>query len=221
MHKCFVWCNGRHSSRKHCHLLCVLSHKGKWGTVIFTNILLQLWGVISGPLQGLSSIRHKSLKLFPIYDTSLFPLISGLTFFNLQYLHHSEIPSSRLPVCPARVQLSSLSHRLPWTPEPALESHFPKAAQLQDAASLLFWIPRFPKNWNTSSAWAQRRKDLDTAAKIRENCSKKALFVHAQNIPMGSFCQWQRHVTFLMRRMTLPFTHPWSYHSCGFIFYPD
>lgn len=89
---------------KHSYLLCVLSHKEKWETVIFTNILLQLWGVISGLLQSLCSIRHKSLKLFPIYDSSLFPLILGLTFFNLQYLYPLKIPNSYLHVWPARVQ---------------------------------------------------------------------------------------------------------------------
>lgn len=75
------------------------------GTVIFTNSLLQLWGVIPGLLQGLCSVRHKNLKLFPIYGSSLFPPISGLTFFNLQHLDQSEIP---IPTCP--VGLSSLSH---------------------------------------------------------------------------------------------------------------
>lgn len=89
---------------KHCYLLCVLLHKGKGETVTFTNILLQLWGVISGLLQCLCPIRHKSLKLFPIYDSSLFPLISGLTFFNLQHLDPLETPNSYLHVCPARVQ---------------------------------------------------------------------------------------------------------------------
>lgn len=157
---------------KHSYLLCVLSHKGKWETAIFTNILLQLWGALSGLLWWWCSISHKCLKLFPIYDSSLFPLISSLTFFNLKHLSHFESPNSYLHVCPAQSRLSSLACRLPWTPEPALESlcqRQPSPGMQQPChAQVPHKVIFKPQNWNRSSALTQGRKDLDTAAKCEK-----------------------------------------------------
>lgn len=164
---------------KHCYLLCVLSHKEKRETVIFTNILLQLWGVISGLLQCLCSMRHKSLKLFPIFDSSVFPLISGLSpTFNTCIT--SKFPIAICMCGQPGSRLSSLSHRLLWTPEPGLESHFPKAAQPQDAASLSFWSPT---QGDFQSSELKQKFGLSSgqkgpwhSCKIRQNCAVKRHF---------------------------------------------
>lgn len=211
---------------KRCYLLCVLSHKEKWETVIFTNILLQLWGVILGPLQCLCSIRHKSLKLFPVYDSSLFPLISSLTFFNLQYLYPIKIPNSYLYVWPAQVQALLPLPQVAMDTRTWLGIAFSKGRPAPGCSipvilkSHTRW---FSKLRTETEVWLELRveRTLTQLQNQTKLCSKKGLFMHAQNIPMGGYCQWQRHVTFLMRRMTFPFTHPWSCHSCGFIFYPD
>lgn len=208
---------------KHCYLLRVLSHKGNWETVTFRNILLQLWGVISGLLQCSCSIRHKSLKLFPIYDSSLFPLISGLTFFNLQHLYPLETPNSYLNVCPAQGQALLPLPQVAMDTRTCLGITFSKGSPALGCSISVIPSPTQGdfQSWELKHKFglSSGQKGPWHSCKIRKLCSKKALVTQAQNIPMGSYCQWQMHVTFLMRKTT--FTHPWSCDSCGFIFHLD
>lgn len=121
---------------------------------------------------------------------------------------HSHVPSGALLPLP----------QLLWTPGPAWNrSGCSIPAILQSH-------PRWSAQLTTDTGvWLELRAErtLTQQQNQRKVCSKKALSMWAQNIPMGTYCQWQRHLTFPMRKMTFPFTHPWSCHSCGFIFHPD
>lgn len=165
---------------KHSYLLYVASHKGKWETVIFTIILLQLWGVISGLFQCVCSIKHTCFKLFPIYDNSLFPLISGLTFFSLKYLYHLETPNSYLHVCPARVQALLPLPQVAMDTRTWLGIAFAKggpAPRCSIPVILKSHTRWFSRLRTETEVWLELRAERTfTQLQIRENCSVKRRF---------------------------------------------
>lgn len=111
MHGCFSQANGRNSSRETLCAPCTIIQReiGKL-TVIFTNVLLQFWGVISGLLKLVHTLRHKHFNPFPIYNCPVLPLVSGLLLSStLSTFFIQQIPNSHLHICPRLVPASAPS----------------------------------------------------------------------------------------------------------------